>query len=230
MPYIIPDKRLAVFFSPKSAGTSVRAVMFELENGRIFEPYRVQGKEIDENALLANFRFGKVDQEAIKGYHKIAIIRDPVRRFISAYTNRVLHYRELSEEVAGDTLRELGLPPDPDLETFVTHIGRYVTASHSIRRHTRHQQVFLGDDPDYFDAVFRVEDLAAFPWHLENRYGCRPLTLPRLQTGGPKIKPEDVAPDTLHAIEAVVAEDIAYAFHPAYRDGKAPEAPKAARG
>lgn len=229
MPYIIPDKRLAVFFSPKSAGTSVRAVLFELENGRIFEPYRVQGQRVDANALLTNYRFARVDHDSLEGFHKIAIIRNPVRRFLSAYTNRVLHYRELSEEKAGAKLAELGLVPDPDLDTFVAHVGRYVTASNPIKRHTRNQQVFLGDDPDYFDAVFRVEDLERFPRHLEDRFGCPPLKLPRLQTGGPKIRSKDVAPETLQAIKTLVSDDIAYAFHPAYRDGHVQPTTAAAR-
>ncbi len=230
MPYIIPDKRLAVFFSPKSAGTTVRALLFELENGRAFEPYTLQSRTVDANALVANIRFERVDHAKIEGFHRIAIIRDPVRRFLSAYSNRVLHYRELSEEVIGPRLEAFGLPSDPDLETFVERIGRYSRASKSIRRHTRTQQGFLGNDTKYYDAVFRVEDLTAFPRHLETRYGCPPLTLPRLQTGGPKIKPEDVAPETLRAIEAVVAEDVAYAFHPAYRDGVAQDVTRAARG
>ena len=200
MPYVIPDKRLAVFFSPKSAGTSARALLFELENGRPFEPYRVQGKEIDANAILTNFRFDRVDHEALAGFHRIAIIRDPVRRFLSAYTNRVLHYRELSEDVVGDKLAKRGLTPDPDLDTFVDNITRYTKVSNPIRRHTRDQQMFLGPNTDYFDAVFRVEDLGAFPKHLEDRYGCPPLTLPRLQTGGPKIRIEDVTPKTLSLI------------------------------
>lgn len=221
MPYIIPDKRLAVFFSPKSAGTSIRAILFELENGRPFEPYTVQGKPVDANALVANFRFDRVDHAALEGFHRIAVIRDPIRRFLSAYSNRVLHYRELSEDAAGPKLDALGLAPDPDLETFVTSIGRYVTASKSIRRHTRSQQVFLGRDPAYFDAVFRVEDLRAFPRHLERRYGCPPLALPRLQTGGPKLRPDDVGKDTMEAIRAIVKDDVAYTFNPAYRDGAA---------
>ena len=220
MPYIIPEKRLAVFFSPKCAGTSVRGLMFELENGRPFEPYRLQGRDVDANALIGNFRFRRVPHKAIRDFHRIAIIRDPVRRFLSAYSNRVVHYGELSEAVLGEDAAKFGVTPDPDLDTFVRHIGRYATISRSVRRHTLSQQRFLGQNTGYFHAVFRVEDLGAFPRHLEDRYNCPPLTLPRLQTGGPKIRPEDVATDTLLDIEAIVQNDIAYSFHPEYRDGQ----------
>jgi hypothetical protein len=224
MPYVIPDKKLAVFFSPKSAGTSLRALMFQLENGMPFRPFMVQGEEFDANKLVTNMRYDRVDHSALKGFHRIAIIRDPVRRFLSAYSNRVLHYRELSRDMAGAKLDELGLAPDPDLDLFVEKIGRYVSASRSIRRHTRNQQVFLGRDPAYFQAVFRVEKLSVLPGHLETRFGVGPLELPRLQTGGPKMLPEDVKPATLARIREVVAQDIAYEFHPAYRDWDATQA------
>ncbi|WP_226778982.1 sulfotransferase family 2 domain-containing protein [Oceaniglobus trochenteri] len=215
MPYVIPDRKIAVFFSPKGAGTTIRAAMFRAENGFPFRPYRVEGREMDENSICRNTKFSNVDHGALEGFERIAILRDPVRRFLSAYSNRVLHYRELSEKAVGRKLRQHGLAPDPDIDTFVDHIDEYRRVSRWIAHHTARQNRHLGNDPDHFHHVFRTEDLSAFTRHLSHRFAPQPAP-PRLQTGGPKFRPEDLSPETLRRIEAFVVEDIAYEMHPDY--------------
>ncbi|WP_416916675.1 MAG: sulfotransferase family 2 domain-containing protein [Roseicyclus sp.] len=92
---------MAFFFSPKSGGTSLRAFLFHAENGFAFRDYSVQGARVDANMLAANYRFNRIDHSELEGYRRFALVRDPVRRFLSGYSNRVLHYRELSIEAAG---------------------------------------------------------------------------------------------------------------------------------
>lgn len=186
MPYLLPEDKTAVFFSPKVAGTSIRAFMFELENGFPFRDYRVQGKEVDANTIVRNQRFNTLDHAALNGWTKIAIARDPIRRLVSAYSNRVIHYRELSVEKAGPELNELGLSPDPDIEAFFAKIRAYRKASGSIVRHTNTQIKFLGPDKAYFDHVFPFEELSEFTAFLQAKLG-RTAEMPRLQTGGPKL-------------------------------------------
>lgn len=217
MPYILEDLKLAVFFSPKCAGTSVRSAMFEIENGFQFRPYSVQGKFYDENSLLKNNRIGSIDPNVFRDYTCVAIVRDPVRRFLSAYANRVVFYQELSEKIAGEDLATYGLPANPDLEGFVANHANYCRASSSINRHFFNQKRWVGTEPSRFKFIFRVEALAEFEKFLEE-FSAKKVALPRLQTGGPKIRVSDISPETHEKIIALVANDVAYKFAPEYRE------------
>lgn len=73
---------------------------------------------------------------------KFTVVRDPVSRFLSAYTNRVTYYRDMERECAQNPeirsqFDELGLPAVPDLDVFIDNFEHYVNLSPSIRLHTR---------------------------------------------------------------------------------------------
>lgn len=224
MPYLLPQKKLAVFFSPKAAGTSVRAFLFELENGFPLKPYQFEGRAYDlntvANQLVVNNRFKLVDHAAIADFERIALVRDPVRRLLSAYSNRVLHYRELSVEAAGPALAAADLAPDPDIDLFMANIARYMQVSKSIARHFSHQEVFLGKSRDYFSKVFQVEDMGSFETEMNRRFGGT-AKVPRLQEGGPKIDFHSLAPATRANILAFVGTSVIFDWVKDYREAYA---------
>ncbi|NKX42964.1 sulfotransferase family 2 domain-containing protein [Roseicyclus persicicus] len=215
MPYIMPAQRIAFFFSPKAGGTSLRAFLFHVENGFAFREHVVQGKRLDANKLAQNFRFNRVDHEAIAGYRRFALLRDPVRRFLSGYSNRVVHYRELSIEAAGQQLLREGLPPDPDLWTFLDNYVGYLRCSKSLARHFLKQQKYIGDKPDYYERIFRLEtneDMVAF-LNAECRTSAR---MPWLQSGGPNYDFFALDEDMQIRIVDICRHDIAFRIFPEY--------------
>jgi hypothetical protein len=224
VPYILPENRLAVFFSPKAAGTSVRAFLYELENGFPLRAHTVQGRSTDittlANRLVINNRFRLVDHAAIAGYDRIALVRDPVRRVLSAFSNRVVFYQELSRENAGPALDAAGLSPDPDIDLFMANIGRYMQCSKSIARHFSHQDSFLGKSREYFRQVFRVEDMGAFEAYMNDRFGTR-VSVPRLQEGGPKLDFHVLSAETRRRIIDFVSPSRVLDWFPQYRESYA---------
>jgi hypothetical protein len=221
LPYILPENRLAVFFSPKAAGTSIRAFLFEVENGFSLRPYRFEGKDVDlntlANRLVVNNRFRLVDHKAIAEFDRIALVRDPIRRVLSAFSNRVLFYRELSQEAAGQELEIAGLAPDPDIDVFMANIEAYRTCSKSIARHFAHQDSFLGRSKDYFTRIFQVEDLGRFESYINERFGTK-ATLPRLQDGGPKLDFRSLSAETRRRIIEFVRNSAVLEWFPQYRE------------
>lgn len=215
MPYILPDRKTAFFFSPKAGGTSLRAFLFHVENGYPFSDYRVQGQTYDANTLLRNSLWKRVDHDALDGYTLFALIRDPVRRFLSAYSNRVLHYGELGRDTIGEALDQRGLPPDPTLAQFARHFRAYGKVSRAIRRHAFPQQSFIGPDPGRYTRIFRLEAVDELVRDVNERFGTA-ARMPKLQTGGPKIGWSSVDPDTRARILDLVSDDIAFSIHPEY--------------
>jgi hypothetical protein len=215
MPYIMPAQRMAFFFSPKAGGTSLRAFLFHAENGFPFRSYSVQGAWVDANMLTNNYRFSHADHGAFTGFRRFALVRDPVARFLSGYSNRVLHYRELSIEAAGPQLLTEGLPPDPDLATFVDNYIGYLRCSRRLARHFLKQQKFIGNHADYFERIFRLEDMDGLVSLVNAACGTN-ATMPRLQTGGPKLNFFALDEDLQVNILEICRHDIAFQIMPDY--------------
>lgn len=216
MPYTLPKQKISTFFSPKSGGTSLRAYMFHLENGFAFREYMSQGRKMDANSLSRNQAFKRVDHKLIRDFDKFALIRDPVKRFLSGYSNRVIHYQELSQEIAGEKLEEFALSPDPSLEVFIENFSKYCKASRSIRRHFNKQQVWLGTDISYYKNVFHLENVGEMTDYFAQKFNMK-AAMPQLQTGGPKLGVGDLKAGLLDKILEIVGDDIAFEACKSYR-------------
>lgn len=112
-------------------------------------------------------------------------MRDPVRRLLSCYANRVVYYGELSEAAAGPTLRAAGLRTNPGLSEFIHRLADYSRAVPSIAHHSAPQTSFLGTDVGYNDAVFPMERISEFAKAVAETIG-QPIKIPRLENYGPK--------------------------------------------
>lgn len=215
MPYLMPAQRMAFFFSPKSGGTSLRAFLFHVENGFPFRDYTMQGARSDLGVLVRNNRFGRINHHDLVDFRRFALIRDPVQRFLSGYANRVLHFRELSIEAAGQELLRHGLAPDPDLGTFVEHFVDYLQCSAPVSRHFLRQQRFIGRNKGYFERIFRLEALDELVQFVNAE--CKTnAKMPHLQTGGPKFDFFALDEDLQTQIVSMCRNDIAFRLYPEY--------------
>jgi hypothetical protein len=195
--------RVVYFPCPKVLGTTMRHFLFEQDNGYPFPAMRLNGKAIELYHL-----FGQpgpfVPVQRPPGYLRMAIVRDPVRRFVSAYRNRVQHYHEADDaELKQHGIK--GVPGRPDIATFVSNFAAYQKLP-KIAHHTRPQNYFLGRDIRFYDRVFqaeRVDELEAF---LAER-GGRPVTLPRMRDDGPAMRAEDLPVELRRAIARLYVDD-----------------------
>jgi hypothetical protein len=196
MTVLIDKYRLCYVSAPKVACTSVKTAMFGLENDRPFEPFHANGilRHIHDPALYPARAFTDLRTDAVRDYLRITLVRDPLRRFLSCYANRVVHYRELSASALPPGRLGPDLPPDPDLHTFIDLLDDYRAISPSIRLHTQPLHFFLGPQSGFYDCIFDISDIAAFDGVVA-RHCSRPFRSPHLQTGGPKLDPGDLTPD-----------------------------------
>ena len=200
--------------APKVACTSLKHMFFEIENGFRFRRFHANGAlQHIHNAAYPGYDFNALPHERIAGHVRLTVVRDPVRRFLSCYGNRVRHHRDLAPERIKPKFRGRGATPDPSLEEFADKLELYREASGLIRRHTLPLVDILGRDPCYYEGVYSIGTLDAFRRRVVEITG-RDVELQHLQTAGLKISPDDLSAAARRRIEAFYADDYAtYGHH-----------------
>ena len=185
MPVILKQYNIAYFPVPKVACSSIKHLLFFLEHGKNFEKY-VDGagrKHNIHNSVYPTLNTWEDDWVGAANMHRIAVVRDPVDRFISAYRSRVVHFNELSEaSIDAAKAALLGLTPDPSLDQFIDNLDLYRVLSGSIKHHTDPQSFFLGHTLEYFDRVYKFEELHELESDLRERARVQ-VALPHLVKG-----------------------------------------------
>lgn len=198
MPVFSQKHKLAYFAVPKAANTTVKYVFFELEHGQPFRSEDFDGKTV--HMLLPSKPDSAPDPADYLGYWKFSVFRDPVKRILSAYSNRVIHYQKLERRRRHWPFSFLrGLSHKPSLDEFCTKIVRYRKLSRDIRIHTRPYSSYGGADIRFFDAVYRIEELDQLAADLTKRTG-QEIKFGHHQTGGPKFSIDDLSPAALNAL------------------------------
>lgn len=200
------DHKLTYVSAPKVACTSLKHMFFEVENKRPFKAFTANGKTFYVHEFYKGHNFADLPHARIADHVRLTVVRDPVQRLLSSYSNRVVHHQELSQQKAGPALRKAGLLPDPDLGLFIEQLGAYCAAVTSIGHHTRSLVQILGRDPAYFDTVYPIERLDEFTTCVGQIIG-RHLSLPHMQTGGPKISSDALTPAQIATVRRHYAED-----------------------
>ncbi|MCB2064221.1 MAG: sulfotransferase family 2 domain-containing protein [Novosphingobium sp.] len=103
---------------------------------------------------------------------RFSIVRDPVERFVSGYSNRVLFHNDLQLETP------------PELDEFIDRLDIFMQNS-LIKHHFSPQFQFLGMRPSFYDRIFDIRELDELTAYCAERGA--PIALPHSQTGGPKI-------------------------------------------
>ena len=204
-------KYKATYFpAPKIACTSVKYLLYYIENGNEFQSSVIDGKTKHiHDSVYSTPKFISVDKAAISDHLRFAVVRDPIKRLISAYTNRVVFYKELAaHKLDPDLAKRLGVHPDPTIDEFFSKIAEYRLLSPSIRHHTDAQTVFFGNDLAYFHRIYTVANLPQLVEDLSRLTGMA-LTLPHEQSGGPKIDASELRPRTLLQAAEYCAGDYA---------------------
>ena len=186
MTAILPDIKLLYISIPKCACTSLKSYMYLIENGEQFKQYKHNGKVINIHNLYPSTYFNQILQKYQKDFNlddftKICLIRDPIQRLASAYTNRVKHHKELSEEI----INSHDLNPNFANPTFGKFLENYFVYRkvNSIKHHTDPIYKFIGENPFFYDKIFNINRINEFSDYLNEKFNIK-YTIPKLQLGG----------------------------------------------
>ena len=213
MTVILAEHKISYIPVPKVACTSLKTMFFEVENGFNFRNFRTSGRPWHIHQFYPSILFADQDLSRMAGHTVMAVVRDPVKRLLSCYSNRVMHHQELSEQKAGAALQAADLPCDPDLSTFVARLPAYCAAVESIWHHAMPMVDYLGRDPQFYTHLYPIEATATLQADVERLTGIT-TKLKRLQTKGPKIDPGTLSAQEVALLKDFYAED--YALYSAY--------------
>jgi hypothetical protein len=222
---IIEKLKLGYQDSPKIASTSLFNWLHDLMYGYSYKDQVQAGKskmyihDYFRSGTCADVQIVKNDKESVAEYQTFfcfTITRDPVKRFISMYSNRVLHHRELSanSNIANQLNRD-GLEFDPDINTLVMALEEYMAIQQSIFHHARPQLDFLGNDLTIYNRIADISEVGKIIDEIKEhwaRNGLQELVelapvLGRAQTGGPKLGLEVLTDESFDKLLNYYRED-----------------------
>ncbi|MEM8871799.1 MAG: sulfotransferase family 2 domain-containing protein [Pseudomonadota bacterium] len=180
MVVVLRSHKIAYFPIPKVANTSIKLGL--------------QAAVPEQDFMnIGNKRMSATAREAAMGCYKVAVVREPLSRMLSAYGNRVMDERDIDRSRATKfLLRILGRSAAPDINEFFLNLPTYMRTNDRIRRHLMLQKQYLGTDLGYFDRIYRLDEIDVLAQDLSRRIGTT-VTFGRHQTSGPKYRADDLS-------------------------------------
>lgn len=180
---------------PKCMSTSVLRSFYKLEHGTAFDRAAFGGNIHRFYRQRVADRIASIeppDLAGLAGLWLFTIIRNPIRRLLSVYTNRVCDHRDIAKAL--EKAPDATLDPMPSANAFFRDLPRYRAQVPSIKHHTDNFAQFLGSDLTRYDAVFRVEDASAMQVTLSERLG-QPFVLENEQRSRMALGFDDLSPE-----------------------------------
>ena len=171
-------KKLVYYPVAKNANSSAK--LFFLKHLKIDKNYYFLADKVPEYKLNSDLKYKNLDKKYnlvnfLPSYNpfkkidvdeKCCIVRNPIKRFISAYKNRILFHKDTG-------FRNLNI--DEIIEKLENNLFD--------NRHFLPQSYWLGNDLKYFTIVANISDMEAFINGVNNFFQNK-VEFPRIQTGG----------------------------------------------
>lgn len=191
---------------PKAACTSVKAALLRID----------PRQEVDEAGLRTNpdqvhqiyqtkrFRPHRWEPYCNGQWWRFAVVRDPVKRILSVYTDRVIGRNELKN--SPKLRKQSRLPANPDPDFFFQHLQEYKELSSVVKHHALPQRLFVGPSPLKYDRVYKTEELHELANDLSERSGIE-VVIPRFNTSSSTLLFSDLSRQTQLHLKEIVSEE-----------------------
>lgn len=199
-------RKLSYYPVPKCACSSLKMYFFEINNGFPFRDFWVNGTINYIHDIFPTMSFQDASSLDKEDQFRFAVLRDPVERLLSCYSNRVVHHGELSLESNPDSALYEGLVFDPSLEQFIDNLEAYRNFSPSIAHHSDPLTCFLGRDPGFFSKIYTLRRIGELVDDIEALTGTS-VRLGHEQSGGPKISIDALSTHRIQKLKEFYAED-----------------------
>ena len=214
MSAILKQYNLAYISAPKCACTSIKELIFKVENNCNFNRIRdeknaicfiINGERRYIHPFYPTISFDEQPHQLLQQYERFCVVRNPIERLISCHRNRVLRYGALRAE----ELERLNIDaqPDPDLNQFINDLDRYMKV-YQIWHHAQPLINFLGTEAKYYQAIFCLNTLQSLEDYLRLKFK-RKVRLPHLQQSKGPLATHDqtISSRSIETLQKTYAED-----------------------
>ena len=191
-------KKLVYYPCPKNANTSAKLFFAKhagIENKFIFLsdkiPQYKQSRDLfqkEKKINIVSFLPSKQKFKKILADEKCCLIRHPIKRFISAYNNRILYHKDKQFN-------------DHSVDMIIEKLENSLFEN----KHFLPQTYFLGNDLKYYTIVANTENIYEFEKKVNSFFEKR-IKFPKIQTGGNKFNLE-LNKSQLNKIENIYIQD-----------------------
>jgi hypothetical protein len=178
--------KLAYRPTPKCACSTIKTAFFEVLYSKRYSPEDTNTGHVHQY-FTRNVKRVEIDPNE---YFAFAVARDPIKRFVSGYRNRVMHHGDIGKLLDID-----GQKYDPPaLSDFALALPHFLNMALPISHHMSPQKAVLGDNLNKYSKIYKIEELSDLQAELSRRAGTA-IPFGREQTGGPKISLTDLSSD-----------------------------------
>lgn len=203
---------IAFFPVPKCACTSLKLFMFEIENGFPFRSFTFNGKRVEIHTLARSLAFQASVRADLTKSARFAVIRPPLSRISSCYSNKVASgqwlKRGLKKRPDGTPVDLGDLNRNPTFSEFVERLSEYRRVSHLVMSHSRPLSYFLGNDPDYYDRLFGLNQMEELRSYVSERIGASVPELTNPNRTSTPVSREEISDRDRLRVEDMFSEDI----------------------
>lgn len=196
--------RLAFMPLPKSACTSVKRTLAQVD------PDVAKDDTPDVQVwheVYPTRRFRSDRWVRYADYFRFCVVRDPVKRLMSCYTDIVANREEMSNSPRLRKSKRYPVDPDPDY--FFLNLDAYKTHSSLVKHHCMSAAFFIGTQPEKdFDRVYRTSEIDELGNDLSVRTG-RVLAVPHANATKRKLVLDDLLDETVDAIRPFLEQEYA---------------------
>lgn len=184
MIFLSSDSQIAYYHAPKNGSRTLLGYLALTKDPNLYEEHpeyfdpvfdEVYQPLRDRVEKLGRHHYEPRFVPAVDNPVRLVVKRDPVKRFVSGYTNRVLHHNKLG-----------GMKPD--ISEFIKRFDHFYTKYSDIETHFRPQVSFFGLDKSIFTHVFDTSQMHLVKELFEDTYKRNFPDL-QLQQGGNTQKP-----------------------------------------
>jgi hypothetical protein len=199
--------KLAYMALPKAGCSSVKEALARIDPA-VTLPAEHDITVETWHAIYPTQRFRKHRWIDLDGHFRFCVVRDPIKRLLSVYTNRVLEFGDLRNS-RNIRRGHVDLPVDPDPDFFFTNLEAYKAASSSINHHAIAADIFLGGAFNRYSRVYRTEELGQLAWDL-SLWTRQDVAMPRGNASESALSLDDLKGQTIDAIRPFL--DHEYSF------------------
>ena len=200
----VEDHKIAYMALPKAACSSVKAAFALSDPRNSVSLADIEADDMLVHNLYRTKRFRPYRWQGYSDWWRFTVIRDPLQRLLSVYTDCILRKNYLQNSPKMQRNPSLSKNPDPD--EFFQNLPVYMDVSSAIKHHTLWARRFIGPPPLQYDRVYKTSELDQLAADLSKRMG-KDVVIPHLNKSKEKLRLDDLSPATqAHIRERVIPE------------------------